>query len=590
MVVLATPQPGASRFESFFEGGGVLPSINGAGEPDEPRRRMNANPRLNHLGKPKYSKGSSLKYLRSGLSLAYDFKDSPKKHQKVLLHSLINDARKSADLSLPKLARMYELFTRAAHDAGVTLVGPRAFGLVLRQLGIVDLVLADRLFSAYAERYGGQRLDYREFLRSFICVCGKSPIEGRLSLLFDVYDVDGSGALSLLELTSILAPVEQSPVFNAPNASAQSPGERVRHASLAASDEGRPVVVTPPRVDYKRMLDPETLSTLEQVWALAREIQARDASQSDVWAVDARSANGVYKSHLLQTLAESPMAKSFFSRHLTTTQPAEVLVAAKLPHGAGDGELRHFYQRLTQLDCEVINEVHGADVVPSPAADKAEQPADAAKGRKKGGGSQGSSLLKKSATTPSVGGRTSTGKASPRSPRASRRRSGSPSRRDDDKGGEKSSARGRSSHDESHDDEPPRSISPRERARILGVKRDTAITLSRRSAGRGLRAEADRKIKTLSDSAAQLVGTNWGEHVDKPKSCRPVDEHEAGRILKYLNRSRSKLNFPPIQNDIRDLTARKKYANDARFRASGYATTPSGSLSLSVSQSLPALL
>ena len=71
-----------------------------------------------------------------------------------------------------------------------------------------------------------------------------------------------------------------------------------------------------------------------------------------------------------------------------------------------------------------------------------------------------------------------------------------------------------------------------------------------------------------------------------------TDEQEAVRILKYLNRTRERQSFPPITNNIHDLTAAKKYRNDARMRASGYVRTPGGSLgvgSLGASVSMPAL-
>lgn len=583
MVVLATPQGGTRR--NSVEGGtrrnsvetqisssksvlsfSAIPSL--LPEPDSREnvggRVRITNPRLDHLGKPKEPKASRVKYLRSGLSLAYDFKGSSKKHQASLLYSLMTDARKSADLSLPRLYRMHSLFERGVHDPGVTLVGPRAFRLCMRQMGIHDEVLTDRLFGTFSEHYARRRLDFRDFMRACICMNAKAPIEERLDLLFDVYDVDGSGTLSLLELTSIIAPVQQSAVFHAPTGGPTSPRETTRSSSpsaLAADDlDAPPLPISPPRVDYKRMLEPETLSTLEQVWSLAREIQGRDTTRSDVWAVDARASNGVKKGHLLLACAESDVARDFFHKHLTMSQPAELLTAAALPVGAGDGELRHFYMRLTELDTEVIHEVHGGDLLPEPPA--AAPPSAAEKQADKHTG--GSSL--------------------PFANRAPRRRS---------HGGDSFRAKQRDAEDDRAAQAPPKGpLSPRTRARVLGVKRDTALTVSRRCLGKNLKAEADRKMQVLSDSAAQLHGTNYGEHRDKVKTSRAVDEQEAVRILKYLNRTRERQSFPPITNNIHDLTAAKKYRNDARMRASGYVRTPGGSLgvgSLGASVSMPAL-
>ena len=76
--------------------------------------------------------------------------------------------------------------------------------------------------------------------------------------------------------------------------------------------------------------------------------------------------------------------------------------------------------------------------------------------------------------------------------RASTRRSHDTSPgRDDGKGARHATTKAAAAST-SHD-ELPRAISPRERARILGVKRDTALTLSRRSQGKGLPMTFDQK-------------------------------------------------------------------------------------------------
>ena len=85
----------------------------------------------------------------------------------------------------------------------------------------------------------------------------------------------------------------------------------------------------------------------------------------------------------------------------------------------------------------------------------------------------------------------------------------------------------------------------------------------------------DAQMKLISDSAAVLDGTNFGEKIDRGKQARAVDSREAASILRLLNKSRSEIGFPPIQNDIRHLTARKNYANDRRVRAQGMAPSQS---------------
>lgn len=288
MVVVATPASGAVRFDNF-----KLPDIIEKEDVGGRRRIGPMNPRLDHLGIPKDAKHSRVKSLRS-TTLLYDHSSSQKLHQEALRYSLLMDAKKTADFSLRALWQMFELFDDAL-DGGVTLVGPRTFGAVLRQMRIHDLVLTQRLFESFAELHNGRKADYRDFLRSFITILPNAPVDEKLELLFNVYDSDKSGSLSLLELTSILAPVSQAPVFSSPHQATRSlsTGHMNSPRKPETDDEA------PPRVDFKRMLPPATLEELDRVWALAREVQARDTAELDVWSIDKKSGGRLYLASLL---------------------------------------------------------------------------------------------------------------------------------------------------------------------------------------------------------------------------------------------------------------------------------------------------
>ena len=69
---------------------------------------------------------------------------------------------------------------RCASHAGVTLVGPKAFRLVLHQMGVKDEVLIRRIFDEFSTRFGGRRIDYRDLMRSFVCFSATSPIDEKL--------------------------------------------------------------------------------------------------------------------------------------------------------------------------------------------------------------------------------------------------------------------------------------------------------------------------------------------------------------------------------------------------------------------------
>lgn len=204
-------------------------------------RRSNSSVKLDHLGKAVIDTKHRHKFLPS-TTMIYNHSSSRHSDIAEVHWTLVSDARSATDLSLPICSHMADLFRNASDDGeGVTTVSPKAFHTVLRDAGLVDPVQVQCIFDGFAEHLGGAKIDYRELLRAFITATS-DPIEERLSLLFDVYDLDGQGFLSLAELIQMIAPISRPKHFQTTKKKSRGP-------------RGEQPGKKPPQVDISRLLD-----------------------------------------------------------------------------------------------------------------------------------------------------------------------------------------------------------------------------------------------------------------------------------------------------------------------------------------------
>ena len=208
---------------------------------------LKKEPRVNHLGLRSRPLQSRHKYLPGQTLLAYDQNNKTKDQEMKELHwALVCDVRAFADFSLPKLRNLLEL-CQLGTEPGAFLMGPQSFRLVFQQMGVTDngpphkarracaqeqqhhhqysttvhlhrtafhtapthtlrtlkrlstcepifdsgagvseiAVLARRIFKVYSDRFGGEKVDYREIVRAFITATDAS-IEAKLALLLEV--------------------------------------------------------------------------------------------------------------------------------------------------------------------------------------------------------------------------------------------------------------------------------------------------------------------------------------------------------------------------------------------------------------------
>ena len=107
------------------------------------------------------------------------------------------------DCSINGLQRLFQLFFDAVGESEESFIGQRTFRLSLAQYDVRDVVLMQRLFSEFRSETYADKIDYRMFLR-ILCSVNEAPVQDKIALLFDIWDVDASGTLTHLELGPVL--------------------------------------------------------------------------------------------------------------------------------------------------------------------------------------------------------------------------------------------------------------------------------------------------------------------------------------------------------------------------------------------------
>ena len=257
--------------------------------------------RLDHLGKPSAQKNRQrYKYGRT-YTTVYDQRGAALKREN--LHwLLVRDARKMGHFTMPSLVKMLPAFAEAV-ESGNTTLGFSSFQAVLRQFGTTDTILVQRLFEGFSDADG--RVDYREFLRAFL-LASSAPVEEKLSLACEMYDLEHTGNLSRAVLFLILAKCDQGGEVN---------------PSLD--------------LDLETAFDESTTASIERVWQLMREANER-AQQALVHDDDdpffgAVTQKGISREIATAVCREQPFARDFFAAHLNA-KPQQVKDAKVNPN------------------------------------------------------------------------------------------------------------------------------------------------------------------------------------------------------------------------------------------------------------------
>ena len=167
------------------------------------RRQTGGRPdvRTDHLGVIVKTGRSKHKFART-LTMVYD------KEKEGLLaaektYKLLQDTKKVIDMSISGLRRLYRIFYDAMASADISYIGPRTFRLALAKHGTRDVILMQRLFQEFCSPIYPGKIDYRSFLR-VLASMNEEPVEDKLILLFEVWDIDQSGTLTHGELAPIV--------------------------------------------------------------------------------------------------------------------------------------------------------------------------------------------------------------------------------------------------------------------------------------------------------------------------------------------------------------------------------------------------
>ena len=293
--------------------------------------------KLDHLGLPlSSSNNQKFKYARTCTIIFDQEKARDLKEEKQWV--LLKDSKVVMDMSMAGLKRLFSLFKEATRGMGVgeSMIGPRAFSLALRQMGLRDPVHIDRLFKNFSHPNQPEKIDFREFMRT-LCSVNEEPIEDRLRLLFDVWDVDHSGSLSYSELGIII---------------------------VTGVDSGDLDTVT---------------EAFNRVWS---EIRSQSQNKEEDWIGPGRAA-GISKEDLVESARRPGFVRDFFIQQLTRQAPA-----------SKDHSL-NFAARLRELEAQIVKEVErdGLKEQEARAAKAAAAAAELKKRRSLGGSKSASSIL-----------------------------------------------------------------------------------------------------------------------------------------------------------------------------------------------------
>jgi len=281
--------------------------------------------RTNHLGVPHKVAKPKIRY-QSTFTVVWDSgtTESHKRDDDVRIWRLLQDTRAVIDGSVRGVRRLFDMLKGVAPSFEGALLTNSAFKLGMIMNGVKDEVLVQRLFDEFAEgedEEAGtpQRIDLRHFVRQFVSI-NREPLEERLDLLFDIWDLDDNGSLKFAELA-----------------------EHVVH--------DLPV--------YKR---DRAIATFTRVWTHLRNF----ASRENEGYVNPLVAAEVTKVNLIEACREMPIVVHFFEEFIMRHPPK----ADESSLWTEASRQRLMKMRMMKLDAEVRLEVRNEGrpkTTPAPA-------------------------------------------------------------------------------------------------------------------------------------------------------------------------------------------------------------------------------
>eukprot|EP00005_Dracoamoeba_jomungandri_P001938 CAMPEP_0174261552 /NCGR_PEP_ID=MMETSP0439-20130205/11494_1 /TAXON_ID=0 /ORGANISM="Stereomyxa ramosa, Strain Chinc5" /LENGTH=1028 /DNA_ID=CAMNT_0015346041 /DNA_START=22 /DNA_END=3108 /DNA_ORIENTATION=- len=112
---------------------------------------------------------------------------------------MFQDLASRTHFSAEELQRLYSSWRKQAQPDGN--IGRKEFEAGLKSMGITDPLVLEQNFSAFDVNKDG-KINFREFVTG-LSVVQKGTMEERLKFLFNAYDVDGSGTLTIDEVYNI---------------------------------------------------------------------------------------------------------------------------------------------------------------------------------------------------------------------------------------------------------------------------------------------------------------------------------------------------------------------------------------------------
>jgi len=249
--------------------------------PSPTTSRTVSHHRTNHLGIPEPSKiVTKIKFCRN-VTVVYGADQVSQQARAKVYSQIVRDVSKFADLTIAGLTKLLEMFVSQSVPSN-TLRSAAQFREALSLHGVKDRVLIQRMFAYFVDESKTKvtaqinMIDYRDFCFSLLTATDE-PLSAKVTLLFQLYDVDQSGTLALNELTSIFT------------------------RNLPPSDTDR--------ISHE----------IEVTW---EEIRSRHEGVDDLLSTEAA---GIKREQLLDAIESLPPVRSFFSSVLTKSTQAAVV-------------------------------------------------------------------------------------------------------------------------------------------------------------------------------------------------------------------------------------------------------------------------
>ena len=276
--------------------------------------------RTNHLGVP--LRAESLRKIRyqQTMTVVWDSGTMATKERDdgARIWRLLMDTRAVIDGSIRGLTRLFQICRQVAPSPDHSMLTLTAFRIAMGMYSVRDDVLIMRLFEEFCERDEDvdDRIDARHFIRQFVAINHHEPLEDRVSLFFDLWDMDDSGTLKQSELADHV--VHDLPVYKR---------DRALHA-------------------------------LNRVWTHIRGLAMRDNEfQSSL------NPTEVMKPNVIEAVKTLPVVAHFFDEFLMR-RPPKANTAADWTETGRKNALR---ARMKKLDAEVRIEVRGQGQRPATA-------------------------------------------------------------------------------------------------------------------------------------------------------------------------------------------------------------------------------